>query len=691
MKIFFEEYNYPSAFAEPYIDKAYLSYLKDDRVSIPFVGYFYSSNTDKDKEDTVFILPKVFINVVETDKGKKELAFGEFDPLAIFDTTKKDNPLFKSQSFDYSFVFDLSTWIYRAISRFKKRNPETTIVTQEKMRDVNDVRGYVSETLIDIILRLIRFNNEHRNLFTYIAKINSQGYNKINWRKTMGSVTPVLQDRAPVYLTFKNKTKVINFDEDLIVLFYSVLDYLHMKFNFKIPHDINYPTDARGVEKLITSGKGTRLLKSIRKKYFKDELVELWNLLYVFFTKAQMVSSKGTHQEYLIVRDFNIVFEDMIDSIISDNTKEKHEELKDQPDGKIVDHIYRYDSLIKTNDKNNDIYYIGDSKYYKQSNKPGENSNFKQFTYVRNVIQMNMEIWKPSDKEITRWNYYDERTEGYNITPNFFIRGKVTPERIDYSDPQLELWKDNNGKDIVERKLHHHNRIFDRDTLFVLKYDINFLYVLSSYALNHSDDGYNRQIHKLFRQNLLKWLANNYRFLMLTPKLKKKEKAEDVLERHFHKLLGKVYSYGECQFILGLDLGKNESNVEEQLHRWEEDYDVWKSLEDDFRIEIFDIENSTINGVYEGEKLNAVVDDQDLAQELNKQKIFDVKNIDMLPPIIDKYTKKYFGMSQHDWRKIFDDYFILKPKAVITTLPSNDEELSLAANNREASFDRHKG
>lgn len=679
MKIFFEDYVYPSSQVEPYIDKAYLSYLKDDRVSISCVGYYFSSKAN----DTVFILPKVFINVVQEDDGIKELAFGKFNPLDISDTSNKDNPLLKSEY--YKDVFNLSTWIYRAIARYKERNPESQIAVREEMRNVNNVKGSESETWIDIILRLIRFNNEHRTLFTYIAKINSQGLNKINWRKTMSSVTPIIQDNSPVYLKFRNKTKVVNFDEELLVLFYSVLDYLHAKYNFKILRNLNYTTDPKGVEKLIKSGKGTRLLKSIRKKYFKDELVELWNLLYVFFQKAQFVSSKGTHKEFLIARDFNIIFEDMIDSIISDNTKITHEKLKDQPDGKIVDHIYRYDSLINASEKYKDIYYIGDSKYYKEGSDPGENSIFKQFTYVRNVIQMNMDIWKPSNnKEISRHNYYDENTEGYNITPNFFIRGKINPDKIDYNDAQLIAETDNNGKVKVERKIHHHNRIFDRDTLFVQKYGINFLYVLTAYAQNHRDESYKKRIREKFRMNLLNWLSDNYRFLLLTPK--KKGKQVVSLEKHFHKVLGKVYSYGDDQYLMGLDLGKNESDSEEQLHRWEEDYEVWKSLEDDFKIELFDIKKSETKGIYQGEKLAAVVDDPDFEKELRDMQTFDFKQSEIFRSLIDKYNKKYFGMDIKDWEQIIKAYNVVKPGSFFFFFfDDENKNIPLAADQREGS------
>ena len=52
-------------------------------------------------------------------------------------------------------------------------------------------------------------------------------------------------------------------------------------------------------------------------------------------------------------------------------------------DGKIIDHIYEDKSLI---DRSN-IFFIGDSKYYKSDNTAVQNSKYKQITYAKNIIQ----------------------------------------------------------------------------------------------------------------------------------------------------------------------------------------------------------------------------------------------------------------------------------------------------------------
>ena len=556
MKIFFEEYVYKWDVVKEFLHDHYVMYLKDGKVTIPYVGYYYS----KKAEDSVFILPKVFININE---NKEEKAFGLFYPEEIIDTKNEDNPLLKSEYYDE--VFNLSTWIYRAIARYQERHNPENITESVEVQNVESVNGDNSETWINIILELIRFNNEHRNLFTYIARINSQGHNKINWQKTISKVQPTLQDDVPVYMQFRNKTRVINYDEELIVLFFSVLDYLHDKYHFRILRNVNYTTYPKEVEKLIASGKGTRLLRNIRRKYFKDELVKLWHLLNVFFEKAQTMQSKSFHEESLMVRNFNMVFEDMIDSLISDDTKEKHEKLKDQPDGKIVDHIYHYGSLVREDD----IYYIGDSKYYKEGRDPGENSIYKQFTYAKNVIQMNMDVTSPHER-IGRKNYYDDLTEGYNITPNFFIRGMVNPMHLNYIDAELEQERDTRGEPCVEKRSHHENRLFDRDTLFVLKYSINFLFVLSAYASGRVDESYKRRIWEKFRNNIIEELKRNYHFYLLQSNYDKTE----AIDKHFRLLNGKIFNSFKDDRILLFAYEKGMSGLSQLFDEIKEDFRI---------------------------------------------------------------------------------------------------------------------
>ena len=649
MKIFFEEYVYKWDVVKEYLHDHYVMYLKEGRVMIPYVGYYYSSKA----EDSVFILPKVFININE---NKEEKAFGIFDPEEIIDTKNIKNPLLKSIYFNE--VFNLSTWIYRAIARYQERHSPENITESVEVQNVESVNGDNSETWINIILQLIRFNNEHRNLFTYIARINSQGHNKINWQKTISKVRPWLQENNPVYMEFRNKSKVINYDEELIVLFFSVLDYLHEKYHFRIFRNVNYQTYPKDIEKLIESGKGTRLLRNIRKKYFKDELVKLWQLLYVFFEKAQTMKSKQTHEESLMVRNFNMVFEDMIDSLISDDTKDKNEKLKDQPDGKIVDHIYHYGSLVREDE----IYYIGDSKYYKEGHDPGENSIYKQFTYAKNVIQMNMDVTSPSE-QIGRGNYYDDVTEGYNITPNFFIRGMVNPLFLNYIEAELSQIK-KDGEPDVEKRFHHKNRLFDRDTLFVLKYSINFLFVLSAYASGRVDEAYKNYIREKFRKNLIEELERKYHFYLLQSKDNKK----DSIDIHFRLLNGKVFNAFKDDRILlfAYERGKrgalqlfDQIKNDFRVIRYQLGQDIHEAIQNQPEISL----EPRVRPVHAtfipmtGAKLEDIRDDKDVYNQVWRTMILEDMASNPGKIISEchknfKFEDKYSGMTHQDWDRV---------------------------------------
>lgn len=57
---------------------------------------------------------------------------------------------------------------------------------------------------------------------------------------------------------------------------------------------------------------------------------------------------------------------------------------------------------------------------------------YKQFTYARNIIQYNINDLLDFSKGGNSGNYdgfryRDPLTEGYSVTPNFFVRGEVTP------------------------------------------------------------------------------------------------------------------------------------------------------------------------------------------------------------------------------------------------------------------------
>jgi hypothetical protein len=537
MKILIEQYGYAKDKLSAILDPHYFTELRDGKAKIPYVGYFLSHKIP----DMVFILPKVFII-----DGK---AFGEYDPEEIvdFEQLKPDHK---------KNVFSLSVWVYRAIKLYFQRKDKTGEET-EILQNVVFHQGPRSETMIDIVLSLLKFDKEHKNLFAYITRLKHSGQNKIHWQKTISRTQALIQNGDPIYIQPHTKQKGINFDEELIVLFYSVLNYLAQEFKFNVRPVFGYDLlKPETIQSMIGSGKGVRLLRQNRREYFTDEMVLLWNLLFTFFEQSQYVQSKDNDDEQaMLVREFNLVFEDMIDSLIGDN--DIRGGLKEQKDGKIIDHIYRDNALIE--DKKQ-IYFIGDSKYYKDDNDIGPNSIYKQFTYAKNVIQYNIDFFNSNPQEFESENllYRDNKTEGYNITPNFFIRGHLQAGKLDnYSDDNLQLEKTSDGKE-YRISYHFENRLFDRDTLILQTYNINFLFVLACYVQGAGE--HTQELRVKFRNNIKKVLQSQYKFYAIKPKVQ--EEAEAFMHDNFQQVLGKVFApYAASTNCMAMALDKNVDNT----------------------------------------------------------------------------------------------------------------------------------
>ena len=556
MKLLFEEYLYDLSSVQKVCLNTYFFFCEEVKsAQIPFVGYFYSEQA----KDSVFILPKVFLFEGEGNAANRELAFGKYRPEDIINVEDPANPM-RKDGFNKT-VFTLSVWLYQSIRRYQTRHKHSGIIENAKIQNVISNKGDSDQTFLDTMLSMLRFHKDHRNLFTYISIVNSSGYNKIHWGKTISKVQPILQGGIPFYAEFRNKNKIVNYDEDIIILFYSALEYLRQKYCFPIKIDLNYDIiKPRRVEDMIESGKGTRLLKSIRKKYFTDELVALWKLLYVFFQKAETIQKGRYREEALLARSYNLVFEDMIDVLIGDDMPEVAH-LKDTKDGKRIDHIYRDDSLIPKEK----IFFIGDSKYYKDENAIVGESIHKQFTYAKNIIQYSLNIFQKEEKDrnkeekkvVEGIRYRDELTEGYNITPNFFIRGNIKKEyvadgKLDISDIGLTL-----DRQEFQMNRHFPNRLFDRDTLLLQAYRINFLYVMAAYARSDHNAYVKDEIRRHFREDIVNTFKDRYKFYTVAPYDATLSGVEAFVKKHFKLLIGKIYRGSDEDRTLWLALEKN--------------------------------------------------------------------------------------------------------------------------------------
>lgn len=547
MRILIEEYQYDVSKVRDVLYGIDALVNVEGRVSIHYVGYYYNTLL----KDCVFILPKVLLKNVDG----QDLVLGKYKPEDIANLDTFDS---KERSFLYKFA----VWIYRAIVVYKNdRRNDTRIVCQSHIAQICNRGRRQSNTYLDILLSLIQFNQDNQSFFFFIIKNLHSGLNKINWQRTIATKTAIIQNEQAVYLNPVNKRRQINFDEELLIIFFSILNYIGDTYGF--PKDICCQFQLITGKRFDTylNGFGKTRLRQIKYKYFSDKALQLWHLCYNFFDEAQQVMVATEQRDYLLVKNFNIVFEAIIDELIGD--KEPPRGLKDQDDGKRVDHIYSYRNLTN-NEEDKPIYYIGDSKYYKIGNKISDESVYKQFTYARNVIQWNLNLFLDESKENVELQkrhpkYRDELTEGYNIIPNFFISAKMD-EKLSYADNVSATDREQN----VFLSRHFKNRLFDRDTLLVYHYDVNFLYVVSLYAREnaHQKAQWKQKVRELFREKIQEALKEKYAFYAMTPKPGVNH--EEYLRENFQELLGKVYRpFEETQYLLlALEKGTAEEKDE---------------------------------------------------------------------------------------------------------------------------------
>lgn len=524
MRILIEEYPYEVADVKDILHGMDALVNVEGRVSIHYVGYYYNTLL----KDCVFILPKVLL------KGKpgKELAFGKYMPEDIVNL-EEQNPL---NSEERNFLYKFAVWIYRAIVVYKndKRN-DTDIVYHSKIAHVGNGKRRLSNTYLDILLSLIQFNRENQSFFFFIVKNLHSGLNKINWTRTIATQTALVQNGQPIYLNPVNKKRQINFDEELLVIFFSILNYMGDTYGFPKELCCQFQLITGKRFETYLNGFGKTRLRQIKYKYFSDKALQLWDLCYAFFDEARQVYINTEQREYLLVKSFHIVFEAIIDELVGDNPLPDGMEKK-QEDGKIVDHLFTAQSLIDSEAKQ--TYYIGDSKYYKMGHELGSESIYKQYTYARNVIQWNLDIFNNGKTPSSGIQLRDDVTEGYNILPNFFVSAKMD-EQFDYGNDGIEKTDRRKNK---HKQVQFANRLFDRDTLLLFHYDVNFLFVLSLYARNNSSQKqvWKDKVRDKFRTEIQEWLQKDYDFHVM--KAHPDVDGEAYIKKHFKELLGKVYT-----------------------------------------------------------------------------------------------------------------------------------------------------
>lgn len=542
--------------------------VKEEYYAFGYVGYCYS----KAAKDVIFFLPKVVLTGERNEENEDDTIFGA-SPQDIIDfssDTIKEKFTEEGSKEYKEFLSTLSIWIYRTISVYKETHNDNILESKEYQGESRG-KKIKHNTLLDVIIALRDFNKNNQDYFTFIAKNVHSGFNKIQWQKTITSTNPIFLKGQPVYTDPVNRKKMVNFDEELLIIFFSILNYIKEEHGFSFDMNINYQLISYDKIKRTYIGKnfGCRRLKQIKYKYFSDKALRIWDLCYAFFDREYKISINRQAEDFLLAKDFDHIFEVMIDTLIGGEDKNKlPKELTEQRDGKMVDHMFIGQGLIEQSNLPAELtYYIGDSKYYKRSKNDtvvlGDKSIYKQYTYAKNVIQWNMNLFLDDSDDGEQPQLRDALTEGYNPIPNFFISARIPNKKegskfLSFDDAQLV--EQANG---VQFNRQFENRLFDRDTLLLCHYDVNFLYIVSLYGrANKSKQATWRDyVRKNFRQKIQETFNKLYTFRTIQPRAGKD--CYQFLKENFSQLNGKLYrsKSNKNYLVLALMRGDDESKA----------------------------------------------------------------------------------------------------------------------------------
>ena len=605
--------------------------VKEEYYAFGYVGYCYS----KAAKDVIFFLPKVVLTGERNEENGDDTIFGAA-PHDIIDFSSDSiiEKFTEEGSKEYKeFLSTLSIWIYRTISVYKETHNDNILESKEYQGESRG-KKIKHNTLLDVIIALRDFNKDNQDYFTFIAKNVHTGVNKIQWQKTITSTNPIFLKGQPVYTDPVNRKKMVNFDEELLIIFFSILNYIKEEHGFSFYMNINYQLISHDKIKRSYIGKkyGCRRLKQIKYKYFSDKALRIWDLCYAFFDKEYKISINRQAEDFLLAKDFDHIFEVMIDTLIGGEDKNKlPKELTEQRDGKLVDHMFIGQGLIEQSNLPAELtYYIGDSKYYKRSKNDtvvlGDKSIYKQYTYAKNVIQWNMNLFLDDSDDGEQPQLRDALTEGYNPIPNFFISARIPNKKegskfLSFDDAQLV--EQANG---VQFNRQFENRLFDRDTLLLCHYDVNFLYIVSLYGrANKSKQATWREyVRKNFRQKIQETFNKLYTFRTIQPRAGKD--CYQFLKENFSQLNGKLYrsKSNKNYLVLALMRGDDESKA------------LWQSLS--LRLTTIDKEITENNNIITKLQSHFYVSDAfTLDEELQ---IDDLPNVGTLEPLPEESKKQ---------------------------------------------------
>ena len=115
---------------------------------------------------------------------------------------------------------------------------------------------------------------------------------------------------------------------------------------------------------------------------------------------------------------------------------------------------------------------------------------------------------------------------------------------------------DNSNDGKPEKSFHFEEELFDRDTLFIHEYRINFLFVLHSYCITSTSsiNAFRVEVKNYFKSKMVKYLqSNDSNFAFKTMTFENQELLTAFVKEHFKELVGTIISIDDKTLLLAVN------------------------------------------------------------------------------------------------------------------------------------------
>ena len=297
MKILIEDEDYPIYLLKNLFDEKLLYIDNGELGRLKCTGFYHSV----EKKEFIIILPKVFMrnhNLTVFDIDLESLA--------------KDSSSFFSEN--NRWLNDFSIFYYKSLIEYKNRVSHTYLLSDNQTFNITTNIESFEYCYLQLILQIINtFKKSEYQHFFKRAVLRKGSIKNINWNKTLKKEIPIiLNNKTAFYPDFSLSKKTKNNDEELMIYFLSIVNFINKEYKFNLKVESHYPLLINEkFDSFVYSGLSK--LKKIKYRYYSDTHKHMYYLCEQFLVKLNESGIGKDRNEFLLVNNFNLLFEDMID------------------------------------------------------------------------------------------------------------------------------------------------------------------------------------------------------------------------------------------------------------------------------------------------------------------------------------------------------------------------------------------